>query len=264
MSQLGTVYLIGAGPGDPELLTVKGLKVLRRADVVVFDRLVNEALLAEAPEWAERIYAGKAPGRHTLRQEAINALLVERAREGLTVVRLKGGDPFVFGRGGEEAAACVAAGIPWEVVPGISSAVGVPAYAGIPVTHRGVAGSFAVVTAHRAADGEELDWAALARIDTLVLLMGVGTLPDVTETLIAHGRDPDTPAAIIEQGTLPDERVISGTLSTLAVRAALSGISSPATIVIGEVVRLREALTASPAWLSQEAAREVTLLRLAS
>ncbi len=245
MSQAGKVYLIGAGPGDPELITVKGLRALRRADVVVYDRLVNEELLDEAPEWAERVYVGKAPGRHTLQQEEINALLVERALDGLTVVRLKGGDPFVFGRGGEEALACAGAGVPWEVVPGISSAIAVPASAGIPVTHRGVAGSFAVVTAHRAEDGEQPDWEALARLDTLVLLMGIATLRTATAALIAYGRSPATPAAIIERGTLPDERVTIATLGTLAEAAAREGVGSPATIIVGEVVQVREWLSAA-------------------
>jgi uroporphyrin-III C-methyltransferase len=242
MEERGIVYLVGAGPGDPELMTVRGLKCLRRADVVIYDRLLDPALLDEAPPWAERIFAGKAPGNHTLRQEEINVLLVDRARSGHVVVRLKGGDPFVFGRGGEEALACARAGVRWEVIPGVSSAISVPANAAIPVTHRGIARSFAVVTAQPSGECEEPDWAALASIDTLVVLMGVAQLPRLSERLVYYGRSPATPAAIIESGTLPGERVVTGTLGELAVHAAREGIRSPATIVIGEVVRLRELL----------------------
>jgi uroporphyrin-III C-methyltransferase len=235
----GVVYLVGAGPGDPELITVRGLACLRRADVVVYDRLVSEALLDEAPPEAERIFAGKFPGCHALSQERINAILVERALAGLTVVRLKGGDPFVFGRGGEEVAACAAAGVPCEVVPGVTSAIGVPAAAGIPVTHRGIARSFAVVTGHPVRGSEdELDWEALARMDTLVVLMGVERLGVVAETLRARGRDGATPAAVIERGTLPGQRVVTGTLADIAARARASGVTAPATVVIGGVVGL--------------------------
>lgn len=234
----GTVYLVGAGPGDADLITVRGLKCLQRADVVVYDRLANPVLLDEAPAWAERVFAGKAPGYKALRQDEINSLLVERARDGDDVVRLKGGDPFVFGRGGEEALACAEAGVPWEVVPGISSAVGAPARAGVPVTHRGVAGSFAVVTGHRA-DDSTLDWAALARIDTLVVLMGVGRLAHTVDLLLQHGRDPETPVVIVERGTRPDERITSGTLGTIVATAEAHDVRPPATIVIGAVAGLR-------------------------
>jgi len=237
----GRVFIVGAGPGDPDLLTVKALKALRRADVVVYDRLVNPEILAEAPAGAERIFAGKAPGAHSCAQEEINALLVRHAREGRVVVRLKGGDPFVFGRGGEEALACAEAGVAWEVIPGLTSAVSVPAAAGIPVTHRGIAGAFAVVTGH-CMDRDRLDWEALARIDTLVVLMGVGRLPTLTAQLLRHGRPADTPAAVIEKGTRPGERVLTGTLATLAEDAARAEIGAPAILVIGEVVRVRESL----------------------
>lgn len=246
-SRPGIVYLVGAGPGDPELLTVKGLRCLARADVVVYDRLVHPALLDEAPPAAERVYVGKRAGHHSLPQEQIQTLLVERARAGRVVVRLKGGDPFVFGRGGEEAAACAAAGVRWEVVPGVTSAVSVPAVAGIPVTHRGVAASFAVVTAHRARGEDAPDWRALAAIDTLVVLMGVARLPEVTAELLRAGRDPATPAAVVERGSLPDSRVVSGSLEDLAPRAAEAGVKSPATIVIGGVAALREELLAAHA-----------------
>ncbi|NOZ50816.1 MAG: uroporphyrinogen-III C-methyltransferase [Chloroflexi bacterium] len=238
----GIVYLIGAGPGDPDLITVRGQNCLRQADVVVYDRLVNEALLAEAPPGAERLFAGKMPGYHSLSQQAINRILIERAGAGQVVVRLKGGDPFVFGRGGEEAAACAAAGVRWEVVPGVTSAVAVPTAAGIPVTHRHISGAFAVVTAHRANGQDAPNWAALAQIDTLVVLMGVKRLPHVVARLIEEGRAPETPVAIIERGTQADERVTIGTLADIEQRASTVGVRSPATIVIGEVVRLREQL----------------------
>ena len=239
----GIVYLVGAGPGDPKLITVRGLECLRRADVVVYDRLVSRDLLDEAPVSAERIFAGKSPGCHALPQERIQELLVDGARAGRVVVRLKGGDPFVFGRGGEEAAACAAAGVRCEVVPGVTSAVGVPGLAGIPVTHRGASSAFAVVTAHHAAGGGDgLDWGALAAIDTLVVLMGVERLELITASLIGGGRSPATPAAVIERGSLPGERVTTGTLADIAVRARLAGVRSPATIVIGDVVHVREQL----------------------
>ena len=249
MTGRGIVYLVGAGPGDPELITLRGLRRLRQADVVVYDRLVHPDLLAEAPPGAERIDVGKAPGwvhrkggsrsgRPPASQEAIHALLVDRARAGRRVVRLKGGDPFVFGRGGEELLACAAAGVPCEVVPGVTSAVGVPTAAGIPLTHRGVAASFAVVTAHRAADLDDVDWPALARVDTLVVLMGVARLPYVTAALVRAGRPRATPAAIVERGTWEDERIVTGTLADLAEGAAAAGVRSPAVIVVGETVAL--------------------------
>ena len=244
----GIVYLVGAGPGDPKLITARGLELLRRADVVVYDRLVSHVLLDEAPADAELVDAGKAPGGHCMPQEGINALLIREARLGKTVVRLKGGDPFVFGRGAEEALACAEAGVPWEVVPGVSSVVGVTARASIPVTTRGFGGSFAVATGHRAADGSDpLDWGALARMDTLVVLMGVERLGEVVERLRAGGRAGGTPVALIENGTLPNERVVVGTLDSIAQEAGRAGIGSPAVIVVGEVVRLREALAATTA-----------------
>lgn len=239
----GKVFLVGAGPGDPELITLRGLRVLRRADVLVYDRLVHPELIVEAPEWAERRFVGKAPGLAVMRQDEINALLVDRARRGFTVVRLKGGDPFVFGRGSEEAAALTAAGIAWEVVPAVSSALAAPALAGIPVTHREVAASFAVVTGHRSENGAEPDWGALARIDTLVVLMGVGELALIAARLLAGGRAATTPVAIIERASLPEERVVIGTLDEIAFLAHAAGVRSPATIVIGEVVAQRERLT---------------------
>lgn len=259
---MGKVHLVGAGPGDPDLITVKGLQCLQRADVLLYDRLAPPELLDEAPARAERIYVGKAPGRHRCSQAEINAIMIEQARQGNIVVRLKGGDPFVFGRGGEEALALAAAGIPWEVVPGISSAVGVPARADVPVTHRGIASSFAVVTGHRAGNRDDLNWAALAQIDTLVVLMGVKRLAHVVAMLITHGRAPETPAAIIERGTLAGERVLMGTLGDIAEQAAVAGIRPPATVVIGDVVRLRERLL-SPMPVTPEAGFDILTAALA-
>lgn len=248
----GFVSLVGAGPGDPELITVKALRRLRAADVVVYDALANPELLGECRTDAARIDVGKRAGCRPFAQEAINALLVDLAHEGKQVVRLKGGDPFVFGRGGEEALALVAAGVPFEVVPGISSAIGVPAYAGIPVTQRGVAVSFAVVTGHEdpTKPHSQLNWAALAGIDTLVVLMGVGRLAAISRQLIAHGRTENTPAAVIGTGTTAHQATVVGTLETIAVDVAQAGIRAPATLVVGEVVRLREQL----AWFDTLAA----------
>ena len=239
---VGRVALVGAGPGDPGLLTIRGRKLLRRADVVVYDRLVNPRLLDEAPPGAMYIFAGKASGTHALPQEDINALLIAHARRGRRVVRLKGGDPFVFGRGGEEAEALADAGVPFEVVPGVSAAVAVPAYAGIPVTHRGVASSFAVVTGHE--DGGKgapaIDWARLATaVDTLVVLMGLKSLPRITRELIAHGRRPETPVALVRQGTTDGQETIVGTLADIAMKAEEARLTPPVVAVIGEVVALR-------------------------
>ena len=241
----GRVDLVGAGPGDPALITVAAAETIARAEVVVYDRLVNDALLALAPAGAERIYAGKGPDGHTLSQDAINALLIERARAGRRVVRLKGGDPFIFGRGGEEAEALAAAGVPFAVMPGVSSAVAAPAYAGIPVTHRGVATSVAFVTGHEdpAKEVDQVDWSRLATaVDTLVLLMGVGRLEGIVERLVEAGRDAATPAAVIEWGTLPRQRTVTGTLGDIAAKVREAGIGAPAIVVVGEVVRLRETL----------------------
>jgi uroporphyrin-III C-methyltransferase len=243
---IGFVSLIGAGPGDPDLITVKGLRRLRAADVVVYDALVNEELLRECRPNAELIYAGKRCGQAGRTQEWINTLLIEKGRAGLQVVRLKGGDPFVFGRGGEEAAALAAAGVAWEVVPGVTSAIAVPAYAGIPVTHRAAASSVAFVTGHEDPNRAEtrMRWQALAQgIDTLVFLMGVGRLATIAEQLIAHGRPSETPAAVIRQGTTADQETVVGTLATIAADVERAGLTAPATLVVGEVVRLRAQLS---------------------
>ena len=239
---LGKVYLVGGGPGDPGLITVKGLRCLRIADVVLYDRLIAPALLAETPAWAELIDVGKAPEAARRAQDDINAQLIAHARAGKTVVRLKGGDPFVFGRGGEEALALAEAGIPFEVVPGVSSALAVPAYAGIPVTHRQVAQSFTVVTGHTA-DANGAKWDDLPRSGTLVLLMGVKHLPAITAQLIAAGRSADTPAAVIHWGTTAHQQVVTGTLGDIA--GVAKEVPPPATIVIGEVVGIRAALQAA-------------------
>jgi len=236
----GNVALVGAGPGDPDLVTVRALARLRSAEVVVYDRLVDRRLLDEAPPQALRIFAGKARGAHALPQEEINAILIAHAAEGRRVVRLKGGDPFVFGRGSEEAEALAHAGIPYEVVPGVSSAVAVPAAAGIPVTHRGIASSFAVVTGHDCEDGAgSVDWPRLATsVDTLVVLMGLANLPRIARTLVAHGRAPATPVAVISAGTTDAQRTITGTLDDIAARVEAADLAPPAVIVIGEVVAL--------------------------
>ena len=230
-----TVYLVGAGPGDPGLLTVRAAEVLARADVVVYDRLSVETLLDLAPADAERISVGKAPGRVTMRQEAINDLLVAKGRAGGTVVRLKGGDPFVFARGGEEAAALAAAGVDFEVVPGITSAIAVPAYAGIPVTLRHSSTSFTVVTGHEdpaVGDDGTVDWDAVARVGgTVVILMGVARIRRIAERLIAAGRSPDTPAAAVRWGTRPQQHTIRATLGTIADQP----LEAPSVIVVGEV-----------------------------
>jgi uroporphyrin-III C-methyltransferase len=234
------VYLVGAGPGDPGLLTLRGLECLQKADVVVHDRLANHQLLAYAVH-AELIDVGKQPNHHPIPQKDINSILVEEARKGKVVVRLKGGDPFVFGRGGEEAQALVEAGIPFEVVPGVTSAIAVPAYAGIPVTQRGMACSVAFVTGHCAGCKPlDLNWQALAGMDTLVLLMGVHNLPTIISSLTEAGRSLETPVALIEQGTLAEQKVVTGTLADILGKA--TEVKPPAIIIVGEVVRLQPVL----------------------
>ncbi len=236
--RVGKVFLVGSGPGAPDLITVRGMRALQSADVVVYDRLAPPELLDEAPTHALRFYVGKAPGRHSCSQEEINALLIEQARLERTVVRLKGGDPFVFGRGGEEMLALAAAGIPFEVVPGVTSAIAAPAAAAIPVTHREMAPAFAVVTGHEAAEKCRglVDWSAYARVPTLVVLMGVRNSAQIAGCLMAAGRSPNEPVAIVANATLPDQRVVFATLGALADAVAANAIHPPATIVIGEVV----------------------------
>jgi uroporphyrin-III C-methyltransferase len=243
-SQPGKVFLIGAGPGDAELITVKGLRYLRQADVVLYDRLISPLLLDETRSGTELIFVGKEPGCHSIPQEQINSLLISYAQQGHTVVRLKGGDPFVFGRGGEEAQALVDAGISFEVVPGVSSVIAVPAYAGIPITHRDFTSSVTIVTGHEGYSASPtVNWEALAALGgTLVVLMGVKALPRFTQRLITAGMDPSLPAAIIQEGTTPQQRVVTGTLADIAQRAQHAGLTSPALTVIGTVVSTRDTL----------------------
>jgi uroporphyrinogen III methyltransferase/synthase len=241
----GCVFLIGAGPGDPGLITVKGLEALQQAEIVVYDYLANAELLKEARPEAELIYVGKKAGQHTLSQEGINRLLVEKAQAGKMVARLKGGDPFVFGRGGEEAMVLAAAGVPFEVIPGVTSAVAAPAYAGIPVTQRGLASSFAVITGHEDPTKAEsaIDWEYLARgVDTLIFLMGVGNLPEIVARLMEYGRSPETPAALVRWGTTPRQETVVGTLIDIAEKAKAAGLRPPAVAVVGQVVNLQEYL----------------------
>ena len=241
----GLVYLVGAGPGDPGLLTIKGMECLQKADVVIYDYLSDPALLFYAPDHAEKIYVGKQSGLHTLKQEEINDLLVAKAKENRVVVRLKGGDPFVFGRGGEECEALLNAGISYEIVPGITSGIAAPAYAGIPVTHRKVASSVAFITGNEdpTKPSTNIHWEHLAHgVDTLVFYMGVSNLGAITSELIKHGRRPLTPVAVIRWGTKAAQETIVGTLETIVELVTLAGIKPPAITVVGEVVSLRPTL----------------------
>jgi len=237
------VWLVGAGPGDPGLLTLKAARVLASADVVVHDRLVAPEILARVPRRAQRIYAGKQPGRHTFTQDEINRLLIRLARRGKRVVRLKGGDPFIFGRGGEEALALARAGIAFEVVPGITAATGVAAAVGIPLTHRAISQACVLVTGSRRKGQPDLDWKGLARPgQTIVVYMGLAGLERVSRELIAHGLSPRAPAAIIQKGTTAAQRFIAGTLAALPGLAAEARLRAPTLIVIGNVVRLQRRL----------------------
>jgi len=241
----GKVYLIGAGPGDPGLITLKAVNCLARADVVVYDHLVSSLILDYAPATAEKIYAGKMGSKHFAEQDEINSLLVRKAGQGKTVARLKGGDPFVLGRGGEEAEALRKNGILFEVVPGVTSAVAVPAYAGIPVTHRGLASSLAIITGHEdpSKKSSSIKWDKLATAtDTLVILMGMQNIAQITARLQEHGRKASTPVAVIRDGTLPSQVCLTGTLRNIAGKVRQAGLEAPAVIVVGEVVKLRESL----------------------
>lgn len=241
----GYVYLVGAGPGDPKLITVKGAECIAKADVLIYDRLASRRLLTLARPDCELIYVGKSPDRHTLRQEEINALLVQKGLEGKIVTRLKGGDPFVFGRGGEEAEDLLQAGIPFDIVPGVTSAISVPAYAGIPVTHRDLTSSFAVITGHEdpAKNSSALAWEHLATAHgTLIFLMGMENLSLIATKLIENGRSPSTPVGIIQWGTRPEQRVLVGELQNIAQLVKEEGLTNPSIIIVGEVVQLREKL----------------------
>jgi len=260
-SPKGRVYLVGAGPGDPELLTLRAVRLLGKAEVVVYDHLVSQAVLDFVSPTAERIYAGKRRNEHTLRQEQINALLVRLAGEGKQVVRLKGGDPFIFGRGGEELQALAAAGLGFEVVPGITAACGVSTYAGIPLTHRDYAQTCLFVTGHlkerpknplETAEPQgdlvaDLDWSTLIRPhQTVVIYMGLSGLTDICRQLIAHGAAPDLPIAIVQDGTIATQKTVTGTLADLPAKVAVSGLTSPCLIIVGEVVRRHESLAWYP------------------
>jgi uroporphyrinogen III methyltransferase/synthase len=233
------VYLIGAGPGDPELITVKGRRILERADAILYDHLAPDALLALAPAHAERLYVGKKKSAHAFSQEEICGMLIDRARRGLTVVRLKGGDPFLFGRGGEEAEALAEAGVSFEVIPGVTTPLGIAAYSGVPLTHREHTSAVTFVTGHAV---EQIDWSKLGQAETLVIFMGLTTFADIARALIASGRTPDTPAIAVRWATRPDQETVAGTLATLPGLIAARGMKPPATIVVGEVVRLRDKL----------------------
>jgi uroporphyrinogen III methyltransferase/synthase len=241
----GNVYLVGAGPGDPDLITVKGMKCLKQADVIIYDHLASAKLLKHAKPDAKTIYVGKEQGSHTLPQDEMNKLLVEQAKQGSTVVRLKGGHPFIFGRGGEEAEALAEAKIPFEIVPGITSAIAAPAYAGIPLTHRRYSASVGIVTGHEdpTKPHSTVDWSRLAvGVGTLVILMGVKNLAKITEELISAGRDPKTPVALVQWGTTPQQITVVGTLETIVAQADAAELTPPVAIVVGEVVRLRDTL----------------------
>lgn len=246
----GFVYIVGAGPGNPKLLTLRALECIQLADVILYDRLVNPVILAHAKPNAELIYCGKEPGKHGLIQEEINEALVKYASENKQVVRLKGGDPFVFGRGAEEALFVTKHHIPFEIVPGISAGIAAPAYAGIPVTHRDFSSSFAIVTGHgREEKGQDyLRWDALAQIDTLAFYMSVGNIAFITRQLIANGKSETTPVAVIEWGTTENQRTITGLLATISEQIMTEQIKNPAMILVGDVVSLHNPL----AWFKEQ------------
>lgn len=258
MNLMGKVYLVGAGPGDVDLITVKGMKCIQEADVILYDRLINQELLDYAKDGANLIYCGKLPDYHSMKQETINHFLVKHALLGKVVTRLKGGDPFVFGRGAEEALELAKNGIEFEVVPGITSGIAAPAYAGIPVTHRELGSTFAIVTGHTQNGNEEaIRWESLAKgIDTLAIYMGVGNLPYISEQLTKYGRPASTPVALIHWGTTKDQQTVTGTLETIVEIAKREEIKNPSMIVVGEVVRLREEIQ----WFEQKFIQEKALV----
>lgn len=259
-AKAGKVYLVGAGPGHPDLLTVRAARLIQAGDVIIYDRLIQGEVLALAKPSAEKIFMGKFLGKHASRQEEIHELLVRKAREGKTVIRLKGGDPFLFGRGGEEAEYLVDNGVEFEVVPGVSSCLSAPLSAGIAVTHRDVASSVAIVTGHNATGNDDrVDWQALSKVDTLVILMGVHNVAHIAQALIGAGRSSDTPAAMVQMAFWPGQQVIVGNLATISEQVRRAHVEAPATLVIGEVVRLHEklqhaALDAAHEWQASIAA----------
>ena len=239
---MGKVYIVGAGPGDEELITLKGLRCIKEADVILYDRLLNQDLLSYAKPNAKLIFCGKLPNRHAMIQDNINTSLVHYAQQGLTVTRLKGGDPFVFGRGAEEAEVLAAHGIPYEIVPGVTSGIAAAAYAGIPVTHRDLSSSFAIVTGHmREGKDDSIKWESLAKgIDTLAIYMGVGNLPYICEQLLTNGRSGATPVAVVHMGTYAEQQTVVGTLETIVDIVAEQKIKNPSMIIVGDVVTIRE------------------------
>ncbi len=239
----GCVYLVGAGPGDAQLLTLRAVRLLERADVVVYDNLVSADVLDFLPKAAERIYAGKRRNEHTMRQEQINALLVKLAQEGKQVVRLKGGDPFIFGRGGEELQTLAAHGVAFEVVPGVTAASGVSSYAGIPLTHRDYAQTCLFVTGHLKDGTADLDWPSLVRLNqTVVIYMGLSGLPDICRQMMQHGAAATLPVAVVQDGSTATQKVVTGTLADIADRVVAAGLRSPCLTIIGEVVKLHDEL----------------------
>lgn len=240
---LGKVYIVGAGPGDPELITLKGKRAIEAADIIFYDRLINKQLLSYAKPDAELIYCGKRPNHHAIKQEVLNRLLVHHAQTGKMVTRLKGGDPFVYGRGGEEAEYLSMNGIPFEIIPGITAGIAAPAYAGIPITHRQHSRSFAVVSGHDLS-WTDVKWESLVKgVDTLIIYMGMNHLTKICEELIRHGKDMSTPVALIQWGTTSQQAVLNGTLANIAKLAHIHDYSNPVIIVVGEVVRLKEKLS---------------------
>ena len=239
---MSKVYIVGAGPGDVDLITVKGLRCIQEADVILYDRLINKELLSYAKAGAKLIYCGKMPNRHAMIQDHIHYTLVEYATQGKVVTRLKGGDPFVFGRGAEEAEVLAENGIPFEIIPGVTAGIAAPAYAGIPVTHRDFASSFAIVTGHmREGKDDSIKWESLAQgIDTLAIYMGVGNLPYICDQLLKYGRNPSTPVALVNMGTFESQKTVVGTLETIVNIVEEQEIANPSMIIVGEVVQMRE------------------------
>jgi len=260
-TRVGKVYLVGAGPGHPDLLTVRAVRLIQAADVIVYDRLIQAEILGLAKPTAEKIFMGKFLGQHASRQEDIHELLVRKSREGKTVVRLKGGDPFLFGRGGEEAEYLVDHGVEFEVVPGVSSCLSAPLSVGIPVTHRDVASSVAIVTGHNSTGNHSrIDWQALSKVDTLVILMGVHNVEHIVRALMAAGRPMDTPAAMVQMAFWPGQHIVVGTLATISDAVRRAHVEAPATLVIGEVVSLHQKLKQASPGMAYEWQRSLSAM----